>query len=62
MHGQGTLTWPDGKVYRGQLRQNQKHGQGRLEAPAERHNAGGGEGKGAPKGMDVFEGQWRADR
>ncbi len=26
MHGQGKITWPDGRVYKGQLRQNQKHG------------------------------------
>ncbi len=26
MHGHGTITWPDGRVYKGQLRQNQKHG------------------------------------
>ena len=26
MHGYGIITWPDGRVYRGQIRQNQKHG------------------------------------
>ncbi len=26
MHGHGVITWPDGRVYRGQIRHNEKHG------------------------------------
>jgi hypothetical protein len=51
MHGHGTLTWTldcssAAKRYVGQMRQNQKHGFGRLEA----------------EDGSVYEGQWAADR
>ena len=49
MHGPGVLTWADGRVYRGQLRQNQKHGEGRLEVSG-------------PQGTTVFDGMWKNDR
>ena len=28
MHGQGTLTWPDGQKYVGAFKDDKKHGQG----------------------------------
>ena len=49
MHGSGVITWADGKVYRGQLRQSQKHGFGRLEVSGS-------------VGVTVYEGQWRGDK
>lgn len=49
MHGQGTITWPDGRIYRGQLRQNQKHGHGVLEVKTS-------------EGVTVYEGQWKMDK
>ncbi len=46
MHGYGKLFWPGGRTYVGQMRQNQKHGLGRLVAEDE----------------TVYEGHWVADR
>jgi amyotrophic lateral sclerosis 2 protein len=59
MHGHGVLTWPDGQVYRGQMRQNEKHGFGRLEVPVARSGSGG---SAASSGRSVYEGQWRCNR
>ena len=50
MHGRGTLTWPDGRNYVGQFRQNQKHGMGRMEIP----DSNGGK--------TIYEGQWSDDK
>ena len=50
MHGRGTLTWPDGRNYVGQVRQNQKHGMGRMEIP----DSNGGK--------TIYEGQWSDDK
>ena len=32
MHGEGQLTWPDGKLYKGQFRQNLQYGYGIQES------------------------------
>lgn len=53
LHGHGTLKWPDGRIYVGQLRQNQKHGIGRMEV-VEHTNS--------KVNLTVFEGQWKCDK
>ena len=45
MHGEGQLTWPDGRIYRGSFRQNHQCGYGSSESPG-------------PSGS-VYEGSWK---
>ncbi|XP_069957233.1 alsin isoform X3 [Cherax quadricarinatus] len=46
LHGEGIMTWPDGRQYEGQFRQNVYHGPGQLEVPS-------------PGGVTVYEGTWK---
>lgn len=55
LHGQGKLSWSDGRCYQGQLRQNQKHGVGRMEIADHCGNNAGG-------GKTVFDGVWKCDK
>ena len=44
---------PDGRMYIGQLRQNQRHGKGKMEVV---------ENSGGKKTKTVFDGQWKCDK
>ncbi|KAG7154374.1 Alsin-like, partial [Homarus americanus] len=46
LHGEGTMTWPDGRRYEGQFRQSVYHGPGRLEVPS-------------TGGVTIYEGTWK---
>lgn len=46
MHGEGALTWNDGKRYIGHFRHNEYQGLGRLEVPS-------------AAGCNVYEGYWK---
>lgn len=46
LHGEGIISWPDGRRYEGQFRQSVYHGPGKLEVPA----AGG---------VTIYEGAWK---
>ena len=46
IHGQGKLSWTDGRFYEGQLKQNQKHGIGKMNVP----------------GVALYEGKWKSDK
>lgn len=46
LHGEGIMTWPDGRRYEGQFRQSVYHGPGRLEVPSS-------------AGVTIYEGTWK---
>ncbi|XP_045621973.1 alsin isoform X2 [Procambarus clarkii] len=46
LHGEGIMTWSDGRKYEGQFRQSVYHGPGRLEVPS-------------TGGVTIYEGTWK---
>ena len=46
MHGLGVYTWPDGRVYEGEYREDKKHGFGVCTWPDGRRSASGADESG----------------
>ncbi|ELU11746.1 hypothetical protein CAPTEDRAFT_112695, partial [Capitella teleta] len=46
LHGQGKLTWPDGREFRGTFHEGMQDGWGTMTTPL-------------PEGMEVYEGRWK---